>query len=302
LKADCPVLGVCLGHQGIADVFGTPVTRASRPVHGERFAVNHTDSGIFAGLPQGFHVVRYHSLAVVPPIRHPLRATAWTSDGVVMGLEHYTRPVYGVQFHPESILSEHGSNIVSSFKRITEQHRDSTFSHISPGTYKALKPNSRPAPTKTDDNLDKQYLHVSKVKLKNGFTFETVFRSLYTESDTSFWLDTTRDPVNMNSKERVVSFAGAVENEGSGKIIEYWEDELVIRDSSGKVLETTSSKPSILLYIYIFILIFFLNFLVDRIFLAKSIFDFIDSFTETKSKTSIVCDESCSKNDLPFTP
>jgi anthranilate synthase component 2 len=114
-----PVLGVCLGHQAIGQAFGGTVQRAPLPVHGKVGRVEHAGTDIFAGLPSPFDAVRYHSLIVdrasMPPV---LEATAWTEDGLVMGLRHRALPLFGVQFHPESIASEHGHDIVANFLAI----------------------------------------------------------------------------------------------------------------------------------------------------------------------------------------
>ncbi len=114
-----PVLGVCLGHQAIGQAFGGVVQRAPTPMHGKIGRVEHAGSDIFAGLPSPFDAVRYHSLiverATLPP---ELEATAWTEDGLVMGLRHRGLPLFGVQFHPESIASEHGRDIVANFLAI----------------------------------------------------------------------------------------------------------------------------------------------------------------------------------------
>jgi anthranilate synthase/aminodeoxychorismate synthase-like glutamine amidotransferase len=114
-----PVLGVCLGHQAIGQAFGGVVQRAPAPMHGKVGRVEHAGSDIFAGLPSPFEAVRYHSLIVERPTLPPvLEATAWTEDGLVMGLRHRSLPIFGVQFHPESIASEHGRDIVANFLAI----------------------------------------------------------------------------------------------------------------------------------------------------------------------------------------
>ena len=114
-----PVLGVCLGHQAIGQAFGGTVQRAPVPMHGKVGRVEHSGSDIFAGLPSPFDAARYHSLIVdrasLPPV---LEATAWTEDGLVMGLRHRALPLFGVQFHPESIASEHGRDIAANFLAI----------------------------------------------------------------------------------------------------------------------------------------------------------------------------------------
>ncbi|PSQ56318.1 anthranilate/aminodeoxychorismate synthase component II [Halobacteriales archaeon SW_7_71_33] len=118
-----PVLGVCLGHQAIADHFGGRVGYADRVVHGKQSPVEHDDVGVFAGLPSPMSVGRYHSL-VVTDVPEPLSVVA-TGAGEVMGLTHRSRPVYGVQFHPESVLTPEGKALVENFVAIAAAHRDS---------------------------------------------------------------------------------------------------------------------------------------------------------------------------------
>lgn len=118
LGAHTPVLGVCLGQQCIGYVFGGQVVRAPRLMHGKVSPVEHTGQGIFAGLPTPFTATRYHSLIVSEPLPDDLVATAHTSEGELMGLQHRTLPIYGVQFHPESILTEHGKELLANFLRI----------------------------------------------------------------------------------------------------------------------------------------------------------------------------------------
>ena len=108
-----PVLGVCLGMQGLVTAYGGTVERVE-PAHGDVATVTHDGSGVFAGLPNGFAAVRYHSLAATS-LPDELVATAWSAEGVVMGVRHVSLPLQGVQFHPESVLSEHGATLVANF-------------------------------------------------------------------------------------------------------------------------------------------------------------------------------------------
>ncbi len=111
-----PILGVCLGHQAIGDAFGGKVVRAPTPVHGKLSEIRHSGSGIFRGINAPFQATRYHSLVVEPEgLPDELAVTADTGDGLIMGLAHKRLPVHGVQFHPESIASEHGHLILKNF-------------------------------------------------------------------------------------------------------------------------------------------------------------------------------------------
>ncbi len=111
-----PVLGVCLGHQAIGQAFGGQVVRADRPMHGKLSPIRHDGTDVFAELPSPFEATRYHSLVVEPEtLPRSLMPTAWTDDGVIMGLRHRDLPIFGVQFHPESIASEHGHKILANF-------------------------------------------------------------------------------------------------------------------------------------------------------------------------------------------
>ncbi len=114
---DLPILGVCLGHQAINEVFGGATARAPLPVHGKRHQVFHRGQGIFQGLPSPFPAARYHSLMAFP-VSPELEVTAWTADGVIMGLRHPRYPLHGVQFHPESFLTGHGARLAENFLRL----------------------------------------------------------------------------------------------------------------------------------------------------------------------------------------
>jgi anthranilate synthase component 2 len=113
-----PLLGVCLGHQAIGQVYGGKVIRAPSAMHGKLSTIETTGKGVFANIPKHFEVTRYHSLIVErASLPADLEVTAETSDGIIMGVQHRAHPVHGVQFHPESIASEHGHDILANFLR-----------------------------------------------------------------------------------------------------------------------------------------------------------------------------------------
>lgn len=117
-----PVLGVCLGHQALGEVFGGTIERAPELMHGKVSHIEHDASGLFEGLPQGFKATRYHSLVVRrADLPAELEVTAWTASGLIMGLQHRRYPIYGVQFHPESILTEHGKDMLRNFLKVSSQ-------------------------------------------------------------------------------------------------------------------------------------------------------------------------------------
>ena len=116
---DLPILGVCLGHQAIGQVFGGTVIQAKAIMHGKTSVIDHDGTGVFAGLPSPYTATRYHSLSVRLPEGTDLEVNAHTPDGEIMGLRHKTRPIHGVQFHPESIASEHGHALLANFLTLT---------------------------------------------------------------------------------------------------------------------------------------------------------------------------------------
>lgn len=119
--SDIPLLGICLGHQSIGQYFGGSVIRASSPVHGKTAAIKHRGQELFAGLPSPFSATRYHSLIVSrESLPACLDVTAETEDGLIMGLSHKDRPIHGIQFHPESIATEHGHELLRNFTAMLE--------------------------------------------------------------------------------------------------------------------------------------------------------------------------------------
>lgn len=123
-----PILGVCLGHQAIGSVYGGPVVRARTIMHGKTSMIHHDGRGVFKGIPSPFSAIRYHSLVVDPRnVPQCLEVSAWTDDGEIMGIRHSKCSVEGVQFHPESILTDHGYQLLRNFlinNRITDEIKE----------------------------------------------------------------------------------------------------------------------------------------------------------------------------------
>jgi anthranilate synthase component 2 len=118
---ELPILGVCLGHQAIGQAFGGKVVAAKTLMHGKTSPIRHADGGLFEGLPDGFTATRYHSLSVAREgLPDVLEVTAWCDDGEIMGFSHQSRPIYGVQFHPESIATEGGHRLLENFLRLAK--------------------------------------------------------------------------------------------------------------------------------------------------------------------------------------
>ncbi|HEX2102366.1 MAG TPA: aminodeoxychorismate synthase component I [Solirubrobacteraceae bacterium] len=180
-RARVPVLGVCLGHQALALVAGGRVAHAPAPMHGRLSPIEHDGRGLFAGVPQAFQAVRYHSLVVedLPP---ELRVTAWTPDGVVMGLEHRDRPLYGVQFHPESVMTEHGARLLENFRDVTRARRP-----------ECLAAPRRPAVARPPaDGAPRPAVRVRHRRLEGAVDAEAAFAALLAGRRHAVWLDSAR--------------------------------------------------------------------------------------------------------------
>ncbi|MEV4434422.1 aminodeoxychorismate synthase component I [Streptomyces sp. NPDC049585] len=181
-----PVLGVCLGHQGMALVHGASVGRAPEPRHGRISPVRHDGTGLFAGLPSPLDVVRYHSLAVTEP-SDELEVTAWSADGVVMALRHRTLPLWGVQFHPESISTQGGHRLLANFRDLTRAHAARTGRRTTPAPAARTRPGA-PAPA----TAPVRQLTVLAEALPTRWDAEVAFDHLFRTGEHPFWLDSSR--------------------------------------------------------------------------------------------------------------
>lgn len=120
-EKDIPLFGVCLGHQSIAQAFGGKIIRAPEPLHGKTSEITHTEEGMFKNIPSPYTVTRYHSLiAEKESLPDCLKVTAETQDGIIMALSHISKPIHGVQFHPESIATQHGHALLKNFVELTK--------------------------------------------------------------------------------------------------------------------------------------------------------------------------------------
>ncbi|WP_375743981.1 aminodeoxychorismate synthase component I [Corallococcus interemptor] len=180
LEADVPILGVCLGHQGLGHVHGARIQHAPEVMHGRLSPVRHTGTDLFQGLPQDFQVVRYHSLCLTRPLPEDLAETAWAPDGVLMALRHASLPRWGVQFHPESIATTHGRQLLANFVRLSREHQ-------------APRPSRRPeAPQRRTPLPPPGVFQVHYRKLRLDADPEQAFVALLGGKEHAFWLDSSR--------------------------------------------------------------------------------------------------------------
>jgi para-aminobenzoate synthetase len=202
-SSEIPVLGVCLGHQGLGRVLSGMVASAPRAMHGRLSQIQHVGSGLFAGIPQDFSVVRYHSLAVSGPLGPEGRVTAWTGDGVVMGIEHRHRPMWGVQFHPESIATEYGLTLVENFYALARHHRPQRSRRSRRPVASARRPRARAEVASKSDVK----LHVRT--LPGEPATEPLFERLFGSAEHAFWLDSADAPTPLAQCSYLGTSAGA---------------------------------------------------------------------------------------------
>ncbi|HET8815006.1 MAG TPA: aminodeoxychorismate synthase component I [Solirubrobacterales bacterium] len=189
--SEVPVFGICLGHQGIGNLLEGTVNRAPMAMHGRLSRVNHEGKGLFKDVPQGFSVVRYHSLAITTPPGPEGHVVAWADDGVVMGVEHTKRPIWGVQFHPESISTEYGLKIAENFFELASSYKRP---QARPAGRATIVPRAvKPAP-RADQEEAHGELELRMRTLQGEAPTEYVYEKLFAEHNPSFWLDSADAP------------------------------------------------------------------------------------------------------------
>jgi para-aminobenzoate synthetase len=179
---DVPVLGVCLGHQGLAHVRGAAVVRGSQIVHGRISTIFHRGDGLFEGIPQGFHAVRYHSLVVEPALPSELEAIAWAEDGTVMAIRARRARAWGVQFHPESVGTEHGERLISNFLALTRSRR---------GRRPRLVPSTSSLPGGRAPLRPTGAVHACHRVVDAMPDAGSAFAMLFGDREAAFWLDSS---------------------------------------------------------------------------------------------------------------
>jgi para-aminobenzoate synthetase len=184
-RAGVPLLGVCLGHQGLGWIAGGRVVHAPEPAHGRVATIRHTGAGLFAGIPATFRAVRYHSLCLREPLPAELEPIAWADDGVLMALAHRRLPRWGVQFHPESISSEHGRRLLANFRDLTARAGPAPArSGAGPGPLGA-----KYAQREQRAGVE---LELRVRRLDGDRDAEAAFETLYGDRGDAFWLDSSR--------------------------------------------------------------------------------------------------------------
>jgi para-aminobenzoate synthetase len=205
-EATVPVLGVCLGHQGIGLMERAEVGPAPAARHGHLAAIRHDDPELFDGIPQDFIAVRYHSLCVREPLPETLHAIAWADDGVLMGLRHRDRPLWGVQFHPESVLTEHGDRLLANFTDLTRRRTGRAAITVSQPFNAAEPEQEPPAPRPVGFRLRKRVLD-------RAIDAESAFAARFARAPRAFWLDSSQ----VGPGQARFSFLG----DGTGPLAEF---------------------------------------------------------------------------------
>ncbi len=216
--SEVPVLGICLGHQGLAEELEGAVGAAPTAMHGRLSRVRHAGDGLFEGIPQDFSVVRYHSLAVTGALGPEGRVTAWTDDGIAMGIEHLRRPLWGVQFHPESISTEHGETLIRNFYALARGRYPGPGRQGSRrGAPRPPRASRRPRPASRTSDLRHR-------SIEGEPEVEALFERLFGAAEHAFWLDSADAPSPLAQRSYMGTGAGP-----EGRVLEYDVGEGAVR-------------------------------------------------------------------------
>jgi len=199
--SEIPVLGICLGHQGLGNVLEGTVKSAPEAMHGRLSRIFHEGEGLFEGIDQGFPVVRYHSLAITG-MGPDGNVCAWADDGVVMGIEHRRRPMWGVQFHPESIATEHGAKLVENFYALARQRKV-------PSVRATNRPASVSRGAQTAKVACSGEVELRMRSIPGEPSTEALFERLFGEEEHAFWLDSADAPTKLAQSSYLGTSAGA---------------------------------------------------------------------------------------------
>ncbi len=226
-NAQVPLIGVCLGHQGLGFGYGGNVIHAPEVRHGRLSEVYHTATDLFAGIPSPFSVVRYHSLLVANDLPECLEKVAWTDDNLIMGMRHRSLPLWGVQFHPESICTEYGHTLFENFKEITRKFAQDQGNGLRKHYWTGNNENGI-LPTTSADKKQQQEFELCTRKLSLCPDTEQMFVHLFGKSASAFWLDSSRVEFGLSR----FSFMG--DNSGDNSLLIRYrtqEQELTITQS-----------------------------------------------------------------------
>ncbi len=215
--SEIPVLGICLGHQGLGNVLEGQVSSAPEAMHGRLSRIFHEGAGLFDGIPQGFPVVRYHSLAITG-MGPDGNVCAWADDGVVMGIEHRSRPMWGVQFHPESIATDHGARLVENFYALARERKEPSRGPARKRPASALRQaHAAPRAGVSDTRLRMR-------TIPGEASTEAIFERLFAGEEHAFWLDSADAPTRLAQS----SYMGTSAGEGRC-VLEYDVEEGAVR-------------------------------------------------------------------------